>query len=91
MKRFILNFCRFPHKNPEQLRTWLAKIPSSWQQPKNHHVLCSKHFTPDCFDKAGAIVRLKDNSVPTLFDETESMCVYCKKRKTINSEVSFFQ
>ena len=48
-----------------------------WSGPSQHSVLCSSHFTADCFEPDSAIAatmgitkrqRLKPDAVPTLFE-----------------------
>lgn len=61
-----INICF--QKNPLQLPKWInfmrTRMPL-WLPQKNS-TLCSKHFTPDCFDKSGKITRLKSMAIPTL-------------------------
>ena len=54
---------------------------SNWTGPSQHSVICSNHFTSDCFEDDTAIavqfgiekrVRLKPNAVPTVFPRAHS-------------------
>lgn len=36
-------------------------------QPKQHTVICSEHFRPECFSAFGNRKNLKHNAVPTVF------------------------
>lgn len=36
-------------------------------KPKQHTVICSEHFRPECFSAFGNRKNLKHNAVPTLF------------------------
>ncbi|XP_011146154.1 THAP domain-containing protein 1-like [Harpegnathos saltator] len=58
-------FHSFPTR-PWQRQKWIEfmNIPN-WQPLKNNK-LCSKHFTPDCFDTSGKITRLNNTAVPTI-------------------------
>ena len=69
----------FP-KNPQRRAQWsreVAKTRSDWTGPSDHSVLCSLHFTKDCFEASIALTtelglpakrrKLKDSAVPSLF------------------------
>ncbi|XP_015196293.2 uncharacterized protein [Lepisosteus oculatus] len=67
-----ITFHRFP-KDPVRRRQWRAAIRRQtpdkrlWE-PTKSSVICSKHFTPDTFDRTGQTVRLRAAAVPSLFD-----------------------
>ncbi|XP_043264813.1 THAP domain-containing protein 1-like isoform X1 [Colletes gigas] len=63
-----LSFHRFP-KDAKILHQWLVNIGIENYVPTANSVLCSKHFTPECFEQNYVRVRLKKSSVPTLFME----------------------
>ncbi|XP_062871793.1 THAP domain-containing protein 3 [Trichomycterus rosablanca] len=62
-----ITFHRFPLSKPSVLKQWLHNIGRENFQPRKHMVICSLHFTPDCFSGAGNRKNLLWNSVPTLF------------------------
>uniref|UniRef100_A0A3B3S7R4 THAP domain containing 3 n=1 Tax=Paramormyrops kingsleyae TaxID=1676925 RepID=A0A3B3S7R4_9TELE len=62
-----LTFHRFPLSKPSVLKEWLDNIGRGDFQPKKHTVICSHHFTPDCFSGLGNRRNLLWNAVPTLF------------------------
>ncbi|XP_048872540.1 THAP domain-containing protein 3 isoform X3 [Brienomyrus brachyistius] len=62
-----LTFHRFPLSKPSVLKEWLDNIGRRDFQPKKHMVICSHHFTPDCFSGLGNRRNLLWNAVPTLF------------------------
>ena len=70
---------KFPHDEAIR-KKWIKAVKqhrSSWDGPSAHSLLCSKHFTDDCFltegvhfrDKMGmpTAKRLKPDAVPTIF------------------------
>ena len=59
----------------------VQRTRSNWTGPSQHSVICSDHFTSDCFEEDTAIaaqfgiekrVRLKPNAVPTVFPRATS-------------------
>lgn len=62
------SFHRYPHSKPDLLRKWLLSIPSEDDWPSKYAIICSDHFTEECFDRTGQTIRLRENAVPTLFD-----------------------
>ena len=68
----------FP-RDPALRKQWTKGVQrtcANWQGPSNNSVLCSEHFTSDCFEVDTAIAasfgiekrrRLKPNAVPTVF------------------------
>ena len=70
---------KFPHDEAIR-KKWIKAVKqqrSSWDGPSAHSLLCSKHFTDDCFltegicfrDEMGmpTAKRLKPDAVPTIF------------------------
>lgn len=82
---------RFPLNNSNRLQQWLNNFPLKNWQPSKDSLLCSDHFTEDCFDRTGFRVHLQPNSIPTKFGEARSLCVYCKRKKLYKSGLSFFR
>ncbi|XP_012577515.1 PREDICTED: THAP domain-containing protein 3 [Condylura cristata] len=58
---------RFPFSRPELLREWVLNIGRGDFEPKQHTVICSEHFRPECFSAFGNRKNLKLNAVPTEF------------------------
>ena len=69
----------FPKDQAKRL-LWTRQVQrtrAEWKGPSEHSVLCSDHFTDDCFEPAAAIAsslglaqprrRLKADAVPTVF------------------------
>ncbi|XP_006885977.1 PREDICTED: THAP domain-containing protein 3 [Elephantulus edwardii] len=66
-RRKQLTFHRFPFSRPELLKEWVLNIGRGNFQPKQHTVICSEHFRPECFSTFGNRKNLKHNAVPTVF------------------------
>nr|XP_004657738.2 THAP domain-containing protein 3 [Jaculus jaculus] len=62
-----LTFHRFPFSRPELLKEWVLNIGRANFKPKQHTVICSEHFRPECFSAFGNRKNLKHNAVPTVF------------------------
>ncbi|XP_060747562.1 THAP domain-containing protein 2 [Tachysurus vachellii] len=62
------SFYRFPQEE-EQLQHWISSMQTAagWR-PSESALLCSDHFTPDCFQTSG---RLHSYAVPSVFQSTE--------------------
>ena len=58
---------RFPFSRPELLKEWVLTIGRGDFEPKQHTVICSEHFRPECFSAFGNRKNLKHNAVPTVF------------------------
>ena len=59
---------RFPRSHRKRLDIWIYNIRrDNWTPSANSH-LCSKHFKPECIDRTGQNVRLRENAVPTIFN-----------------------
>lgn len=69
---------QFP-RDPALRIQWIKEVQrtrANWQGPSDYSVLCSDHFTTDCFEEDAAIAarfgiskrrRLKPNAIPTVF------------------------
>nr|XP_006993865.2 THAP domain-containing protein 3 [Peromyscus maniculatus bairdii] len=66
-RRKQLTFHRFPFSRPELLKEWVLNIGRANFKPKQHTVICSEHFRPECFSAFGNRKNLKHNAVPTVF------------------------
>ncbi|XP_058160507.1 THAP domain-containing protein 3 [Dasypus novemcinctus] len=66
-RRKQLTFHRFPFSRPELLREWVLNMGRGNFEPKQHTVICSEHFRPECFSAFGNRKNLKHNAVPTVF------------------------
>ncbi|XP_060057352.1 THAP domain-containing protein 3 isoform X2 [Erinaceus europaeus] len=66
-RRKQLTFHRFPFSRPELLKEWVLNIGRGNFKPKQHTVICSEHFRPECFSAFGNRKNLKHNAVPTVF------------------------
>ncbi|XP_067301998.1 THAP domain-containing protein 3 [Pseudorasbora parva] len=62
-----ITFHRFPFSKPSVMKQWLDNIGRDDFQPRKHMVICSHHFTLDCFSGLGNRKNLLWNAVPTLF------------------------
>ncbi len=58
----------YPSSRPSLLQKWTENTRRDQWEPKRTSVLCSDHFTEECFDRTGQTTRLRENAVPTIFD-----------------------
>lgn len=77
------SFYRFPQEE-EQLQHWISSMQTAagWR-PSESALLCSDHFTPDCFQTSG---RLNSYAVPSVFQPTVSHSVYLFIRHRLFNE-----
>lgn len=52
------SFHKFPLKNPALLKSWLISMKRQGFTPTENHVICSDHFTEDCFEVHFEVRRL---------------------------------
>ncbi|XP_013790214.1 THAP domain-containing protein 1 A-like isoform X4 [Limulus polyphemus] len=76
-----VSFHCFPWRQPELLKKWIANIRRDKWYPTKASRLCSVHFEEKYFDRTGQNVRLRDNSLPTVFSFPEHLQ---KKQKKIH-------
>lgn len=62
----VMYFYRFPFDDPERLNQWTRNLRRMHWRPRPRSVVCSTHFTEDCFEHSGGSVCLKPHAVPTL-------------------------
>ncbi|KAM0736843.1 THAP domain-containing protein 1 [Formica fusca] len=82
---------KFPLSNKFLLEQWINNVPLKHWKPSNGSLLCSDHFTEDCFDRSEFRVRLKLNSIPTCFGDPPTACIMCKRKRLHQSPYSFFR
>lgn len=78
----ILFFLSFP-KNESRRQHWVHFVKRPDFIPKNNSVLCSHHFTEDCFDHSSKLkVRLLPTALPTIeIDRMKYVSIYHKMKK----------
>lgn len=84
-----ITFHRFPLNNKSLLKLWLYQIKRGNWEPSKYSVICSEHFTEDCFVVKGlqnSRRTLKSDAYPTIF----SMAIYSEppKKKTFPARKS---
>uniref|UniRef100_A0A671RWX8 THAP domain containing, apoptosis associated protein 3 n=1 Tax=Sinocyclocheilus anshuiensis TaxID=1608454 RepID=A0A671RWX8_9TELE len=62
-----ITFHMFLFSKPSVLKQWLGNTGRDDFQPMKHMVICSLHFTPDCFSGLGNRKNLLWNAVPIPF------------------------
>ncbi|XP_033121206.1 uncharacterized protein LOC117120299 [Anneissia japonica] len=62
-----VTFHRFPHSDANRLWIWVVNMKMGKWMPKARSLICSRHFTKDCFEKSQQKVRLKPTAIPTIF------------------------
>ncbi|XP_067136931.1 THAP domain-containing protein 1-like [Centruroides vittatus] len=70
-----LSWHKFP-KEKEICRKWVNKMKRENFEPTEASVLCSDHFTKDCFYTRGqenSKIRLRSGSIPTIFSFSDSI------------------
>ncbi|XP_030041703.1 THAP domain-containing protein 3 isoform X2 [Microcaecilia unicolor] len=68
-----LTFHRFPFSKPDLFKEWVGNVGRLDFKPKQHTVICSEHFTPDCFSAIGNRKNLMPNAIPTIFPLPENV------------------
>lgn len=67
-------------KNMIRREVWVSFVNRKDWQPKNSSVICSKHFSDDCFDRTPqCVVRLKPDAIPTLYKVKEIYILRVRK------------
>ncbi|EPQ12752.1 THAP domain-containing protein 3 [Myotis brandtii] len=78
----------FPFSRPELLKEWVLNIGRGNFQPKQHTVICSEHFRPECFSAFGNRKNLKHNAVPTEFAFQDARQAAQRRPKTFPAEAA---
>ncbi|XP_045487982.1 THAP domain-containing protein 1-like [Pieris rapae] len=65
-KKDGITFHRFP-KIPELKEKWIEKVNRENWFPTKYSAVCSRHFTPDCFEYLKQRRRLFSSAIPTMF------------------------
>ena len=89
--KFVVSCIRFLWKDLEVLEKWLETQNLRDWHPNNLNVLCSSHFKDECFDRTGFRVSLKKGSIPTKFGDPASCCIFCRRKRTSDTENCFYK
>lgn len=70
----FFTFSSFPNDKPQLLRKWSIKMgkDENWK-PQIGSLLCSDHFEKSCIVHSKKSSFLRENSVPTIFDDAEEI------------------
>ncbi|XP_030836381.1 THAP domain-containing protein 2-like [Strongylocentrotus purpuratus] len=63
-----ITFHRFPKSGSALLKEWLVKMRRDKWIPNKYSTMCSIHFEEVCFDRTGQTTRLREGSIPTIFN-----------------------
>uniref|UniRef100_UPI00358F8FAD THAP domain-containing protein 2-like n=1 Tax=Myxine glutinosa TaxID=7769 RepID=UPI00358F8FAD len=74
-------FHRFPKDGSTLQKEWLVKMRRDKWTPSKYASLCSDHFDAECFDRTGLITRLRQGSIPTIFNFPNHLQKTVKQRK----------
>jgi hypothetical protein len=75
----IILLYRFPHSDPALLRQWIHNMHRTGYSPSKKAVVCSDHFEDSCFDRTGQTIRLRQGSIPTIFNLPSHLIKVCFK------------
>ena len=76
----------------EPKKIWVKKIRRKDWLPSSNSRLCSDYFSESCFDRAGKIIKLKKDAIPTRFKSFPKHMqevTYPSPRPSIRINVSF--
>ena len=65
----VKQFLRFPFGDKALVQDWIGIIGRQDWWPSEQSVLCSQHFSHDCFIRTGKKISLKPNATPTIFKD----------------------
>ncbi|KAM9354002.1 THAP domain-containing protein 1-like [Pholidichthys leucotaenia] len=71
----------FP-RDAKRRRAWVIALRRKGFTPFDRAVLCSDHFTKDCFDRTGQNTRLRADAVPSVFNFPKHLQKNVKPRKS---------
>ena len=81
-----VSFHKFPDDDSLKLQ-WTSQIARDCWQPSKYSVLCSDHFTTDCFIKGPIIPgfskrrRLLPTAIPTIFNRCRTTNDRCSRKR----------
>ena len=85
-----INLYRFP-KDKVRRKQWVQKIHREKWSPKKHTLICSNHFQESCIYRAGNIVKINQDAVPTRFkmfpDHLKKACLLSSTEKAIKLHI----
>ena len=76
LRELAIVCCRFPMSQPERVRVWEHAMHRENFRASRWSCVCSTHFTPDCFNRTGQTVRLR---------EGESICYLLYFAKSVSN------
>ncbi|KAK3872733.1 hypothetical protein Pcinc_022203 [Petrolisthes cinctipes] len=79
-KRDGKSFHRFP-KDPKMRRKWIHSLRLENFTPTAHTVVCGDHFEDICLNRTGQTTRLREGSIPSIFDFPAHLLKKIKPRK----------
>ncbi|KAK3891855.1 hypothetical protein Pcinc_004257 [Petrolisthes cinctipes] len=79
-KRDGKSFHKFP-KDPKTRRAWIHSLRLENFTPSAHTVVCGDHFEDICLDRTGQTTRLREGSIPSIFDFPAHLRKKIKPRK----------
>ncbi|KAM8966902.1 THAP domain-containing protein 2 [Pelodytes ibericus] len=80
------SFHRFPI-DPEKRSKWVCLTGREHFIPNKETVLCSDHFEDHCFDRTGQTIRLREDSMPTLFGGLRKQLVEPLNELSVKKEI----
>ncbi|KAK5643834.1 hypothetical protein RI129_007679 [Pyrocoelia pectoralis] len=90
----VHRFHRFPMKRPEIVKLWIQAVRVKDFKPNTNTVLCSEHFTDDCYLESSLNKNLlKKDAVPSIFKFPEHLCkkVSVRRKLVRQSTISSIQ
>ncbi|KAK5650754.1 hypothetical protein RI129_001783 [Pyrocoelia pectoralis] len=80
----VYRFHTFPMKRPEILKLWVQAVRLKDFKPSKNTVLCSEHFTDDCYLESSLHQNLlKKDAVPSIFKFPEDLCKKVSVRREL--------
>eukprot|EP00057_Strongylocentrotus_purpuratus_P001849 XP_003723332.1 PREDICTED: THAP domain-containing protein 2 [Strongylocentrotus purpuratus] len=76
-----ITFHRFPKSGSALLKEWLVKMRRDKWIPNKYSTMCSIHFEEVCFDRTGQTTRLREGSIPTIFNFSAHLKEKTKTKK----------
>ncbi|XP_017886276.1 THAP domain-containing protein 1-like [Ceratina calcarata] len=84
-----VSFRKFPLNNPELVEKWISVLKLGNYIPHSRSIICTKHFSKDCFYTARTgYLRLKENAVPSILETTEDTQAHNSEDQAATAEES---